>query len=324
MTTAIPTDSRLQQLENWLRSLPGLTEPSISVASADASFRRYFRIRTDAATLIAMDAPPEKEDIHPFIAISERLTAAGVRVPAIFHRHEQAGFLLLEDFGDQPYLSALDTHSADHLYGQALSELARIQQTPTTSLPRYDAPLLNAEMALFQDWYLERHLGHRLTTAQQAELQTVFEALIENALAQPQTFVHRDYHSRNLMVLEENRPGVIDYQDAVVGPITYDLVSLLRDCYIRWPRERVEHWALAFRHRHPSTAQVSEQQFLRWFDLMGVQRHLKAIGIFARLHLRDGKSGYLDDIPRTLGYLRDIAPRHPETRPLAKLLASLE
>ena len=321
----IPThDPRYQQLRQWLRGLPGFDQARLTTASADASFRRYFRATTEAGSWIIMDAPPDKEDIQPFMDVTRWLGERGVNVPRIHHSDQGLGFLLLDDFGDRAYLDALNEHTADTLYGAALAELHRIQSTPAEPLPPYDEPLLRNELALFTDWLLGEHLGQDPEPARQ-RLAPVFQALVDNALAQPQTFVHRDYHSRNLMVAG-NRPGVIDYQDAVRGPLTYDLVSLLRDCYIRWPESRVRHWALDFRNNLASAYRpetISDEQFLRWFDLMGIQRHLKAAGIFCRLNHRDGKPGYLADIPRTLGYVRDIAPRYPETRPLAALLDQL-
>jgi aminoglycoside/choline kinase family phosphotransferase len=268
-----------------------------------------------------MDAPPDKEDSHPFIAVARRLFDAGLNVPEVLDQDLGQGFLLLSDLGSTPYLGALDEHSVERLYGDALGALASIQACACNGLPAYDRALLLREMELFRAWLVGKHLGITLTETQHAILDATFDLLADNALAQPQVFVHRDYHSRNLMVTARNNPGILDFQDAVCGAVTYDLVSLLRDCYIEWPRARVEEWVLGYQelalqsgilreeHEHP-------QPFLRWFDLMGVQRHLKASGIFARLHHRDGKPGYLNDIPRTLGYIAALADRHDEIAPL--------
>ncbi len=314
-------DPRYQKLRQWLHALPGFEQARLTVASADASFRRYFRATTETGSWIIMDAPPGKEDVRTFMEVTRLLGAHGVNVPTIHHSDPGLGFLLLTDFGDRAWLDALDGQTADRLYAMALRELLKIQATPANALPDYDENLLRAELDLFTDWLLGRHLGLELDATQRRQLTDVFDALIDNALSQPQTFVHRDYHSRNLMLTADDRPGVIDYQDAVRGPITYDLVSLLRDCYIRWPEAKVRQWALAFKSNLPATAKsITDERFLRWFDLMGVQRHLKAAGIFCRLNHRDNKPGYLKDIPRTLGYVRDMAPRYPETRPLSRLL----
>jgi aminoglycoside/choline kinase family phosphotransferase len=335
---------RLEALTGWLNTVLDGGDLTITPASSDASFRRYFRVQnaqpgglsfstTKHDTLIAMDAPPELEDSRPFIAVSDLLSRAGVRVPRVLASDLEQGFLLLTDLGRQAYLDALNEQTVDALYGDALDALFTMQQMAPRDggvLPAYDSELLMREMELFREWYLQRHLEQALSPTQQSVLDTIFQQLADQALAQPTVFVHRDYHSRNLMVGEvtggEDGPGILDFQDAVVGPVTYDLVSLLRDCYIAWPRERVEAWALGFLHRAAETgiiAHESDATYLRWFDWMGVQRHLKAVGIFARLCLRDGKSGYLDDIPRTLGYVRDVTARYPELQPLHALLETL-
>ncbi len=320
-------DQRLEELKQWLATLPWLGRFDIAPASADASFRRYFRVtRADGGTLIAMDAPPEHEDCAPFIDVTQRLERADLRVPHIHARNDAAGFLLLDDLGATDYLRRLSPESADSLYGAAIDALHRLQTAETAGLPDYDEALLTAELALFTDWFLDRHLGIRLDAARQATIATVFRHLIDNALAQPRVFVHRDYHSRNLMVGDDGEPGIIDYQDAVRGPISYDLVSLLRDCYIAWPEARIEGWMRAFTDEALARGRMTAAEaarFPRWFDLMGVQRHLKAIGIFARLNHRDGKPGYLGDIPRTLDYVLRVGARHDETRPLTELLQAL-
>ncbi|MCG6965096.1 MAG: phosphotransferase [Chromatiaceae bacterium] len=316
---------RLRQLEQWLAQSCRLPRHRIEPASADASFRRYFRISlSDGSSLIAMDAPPDKEDCHPFVAVAGLMAAAGLHVPRIIAQDLAQGFLLLEDLGSQSYLAALNHDSVDALYGDAMRALRQLQQrAPTGSLPPYDRALLSREMALFPDWLLTTHLQLDCTHAEQAMLGRAFGCLIDNALAQPVVCVHRDFHSRNLMVVERDNPGVIDFQDAVAGPVTYDLVSLLRDCYIDWPERRVDAWVGAFYAAARDvglTGTVDGAGFLEWFDLMGVQRHLKAAGIFARLNHRDGKPGYLADIPRTLGYIVAVGARRPAMRALAEFV----
>jgi aminoglycoside/choline kinase family phosphotransferase len=319
----LDSDLRLESLKQWIKRQPGLNNIEIAPASADASFRRYFRITYPGGTLIAMDAPPEQENVSPFIDITHRLEKANLHAPHIHASDLEQGFLLLDDLGSQDFLRGLSRDSVDKLYGDALAALVKIQSADTKDLTLYNNKLLAVELSLFQDWYLGVHLGIELSQGQREQLGRVFSALIDNALEQPQVFVHRDYHSRNLMVTAENNPGIIDYQDAVFGPITYDLVSLLRDCYISWPTEQVKAWALHYRDQAVANelmAPTQDQQFLRWFDLMGIQRHLKAIGIFARLNHRDGKPGYLGDIPRTLNYVLKIAPGYEETERLVGLL----
>lgn len=315
---------RLKQLKLWLKDEVGLADFSIEPASSDASFRRYFRVcPTDDGkagqferSMIVMDAPPENEDTGPFIEIARLFRSFGLNVPEVKHIDAGQGFLLLSDLGSVQYLSKLDATTVDALYGDALDALLKLQvsgQTQIDALPAYDHALLMREMELFREWYLQRHLDISLTSQQHALLDETFELLAQQALAQPTVIVHRDYHSRNLMITEENNPGVLDFQDAVAGPITYDLVSLLRDCYIAWPREQVESRALSYLHKAQAKGlfdAVDDQCLLRWFDWMGVQRHLKATGIFARLNHRDGKPGYLEDIPRTLGYVRDVSGRY--------------
>ena len=315
---------RFEQLNHWLTKTLGLPPYEIAPASSDASFRRYFRVCFDGESRIVMDAPPDKEDSRPFVAIGRQLFAIGLNVPEILEEDLEQGFLLLSDLGTQQYLSALSGETVERLYGDALGALAVLQTCGpgADSLPPYDEALLRREMELFRDWFLGRHLGLSLSQNEQAVLEQVFSTLVDNALAQPQVSVHRDYHSRNLMVSAHN-PGILDFQDAVFGPVTYDLVSLLRDCYIAWPREQVEQWVLGYHDiviDHGILRGPQEERFLGWFDLMGVQRHLKATGIFARLNHRDGKPGYLDDIPRTLGYVAEVSGRYPELRPFLHLL----
>jgi aminoglycoside/choline kinase family phosphotransferase len=318
---------RLRQLEEWLASRCGLPPHELAPASADASFRRYFRVTLpDASTLIAMDAPPDKEDCRPFVAVAGRMATAGLHVPRIIEQDLDKGFLLLEDLGSRPYLAALNPDTAHQLYGDALRQLLRLQSAvPIDGLPAYDRTLLLREMALFADWLLREHLGMTLGKRERRMLDDSFDRLVDNALAQPVVCVHRDFHSRNLMVTQDNNPGVIDFQDAVAGPVTYDLVSLLRDCYVSWPGAQVDAWVDGY-YRAVSDAgvigSVDRPVFCEWFDLMGVQRHLKASGIFARLHHRDGKPGYLADIPRTLGYIVSVGQRRAALRPLSEFVAA--
>lgn len=315
---------REAELKNWLETGCGLSAFDLVPASGDASFRRYFRVRLpDGSTLIAMDAPPDKEDCAPFVDVTGRLERAGVHVPHIHAQNLEQGFLLLEDLGDRLYLGELNAETADPLYGDAIDSLLRIQHSDGRGLPPYDRDLLWREMTLFPEWLLERHLGLVLSPAERAMLEQTFERLVESALEQSCVPVHRDYHSRNLLVCEAHSPGVIDYQDAVLGPLTYDLVSLLRDCYIRWPASRVEAWLNGYVERALDgglLAAGDRARVRRWFDLMGAQRHLKAAGIFARLWHRDGKSGYLADVPRTLGYIVEAAESNPELQSLAALI----
>lgn len=310
---------RLEQLKNWLDNELNFSEYTLRPASADASFRRYFRVLHAGISYVVMDAPPEKEDSRPFVTISKMFFDLGLNVPEVIDESLEQGFLLLSDLGSAPYLDVLNEETVERLYGDALGALATLQAcTPEhASLPSYDRTLLLNEMELCREWLIGEHLGLSPDTAQTGMIDAAFELLAENALAQPCVCVHRDYHSRNLMHTGMNNPGILDFQDAVIGPVTYDLVSLLRDCYIDWPRARVEDWALGYLDLALQSGilraeQGDPQQFLRWFDLMGMQRHLKAAGIFARLKHRDGKGGYLQDIPRTLGYVVEVAARYDE------------
>jgi len=321
-------DPRLELLCRWLERGLGWHDVRLEPASADASFRRYFRVgASDHDTAIAMDAPPGKEDVAPYLRVAGMLEDVGVNAPRVLARNADDGFLLLTDLGSVTYLAALaDGTRADALYADAIEALVRIQARGgrhALSLPPYDERLLRFEMSLFPDWLLGRHLSLELSPAESASLATAFDALVANALVQPQVFVHRDYHSRNLMVCPGHNPGILDFQDAVHGALTYDLVSLLRDCYIEWPQDRVVEWTREFRREARAAgidAGADERQFMRWFDLMGVQRHLKASGIFARLWHRDGKPGYLRDVPRTLGYVEQACARHEDLAALGELV----
>ena len=324
---------RDEQIKQWLDQVLN-KEFSYKSASSDASFRHYYRVlyKNDdgvECSSILMDAPPEKEDTGPFIKVATMLAHVGVNVPLIEAKDEQLGFLLLTDLGDEQYLAHLNDDSVDKLYADALKALLLIQaKAPrsTEQLPPYDHAMLWREMELFREWYVGKHLAYSLSTEESAQLDQAFEYLAQSALAQPQVFVHRDYHSRNLMLTPQQNPGIIDFQDAVIGPVTYDLVSLLRDCYIGWSRQRTEAWALSHLHRCIKAGIIpatKDPVLLEWFDLMGVQRHLKASGIFARLFHRDDKDGYLKDIPRTLAYVEDVCQRYPDLVGLRNLLKSL-
>ena len=312
---------RLTQLKLWLDSIEEDAFSDIQPASADASFRHYFRVfnNRDKRHYIAMDAPPEKENCDAFVHVTELIRGVAVNAPEIFAQSISQGFLLLEDLGNKPYLGALNKNTADDLYSDAIDALIKMQ-TISAILPAYDKQRLQDEMDLFETWYLKRHLNVSLDKEQKKQLETVFDLLIDSAQEQPQVFVHRDYHSRNLMIIDNNNPGVIDYQDAVIGPISYDLVSLFKDCYIEWPREKVEYWLAQYLSRLNITYSINQQTLLRWFDLMGVQRHLKVLGIFARLNYRDGKAQYLDDLPLTLKYVVETCERYQELQPLKQLL----
>lgn len=328
-------DQRFEALKQWLDDTLDVKEYEVRPASEDASFRRYFRVFAAGDTYIAMDAPPDKENTEPFIRIGKRFFALGLNVPEILYQDVEKGFLLLSDLGDRIYLNELNQNefnrqTVERLYGDAMGALV-VLQTGTFSdpgfLPDYGAALLMQEMALFPEWYLGKHLGINLNDEQLQIIEKCFHVLAEMALIQPRVWVHRDYHSRNLMLTSRNNPGILDFQDAVAGPVSYDLVSLLRDCYIAWPREQVEDWVKGyFQLARESGIPMPEdkEEFLRWFDYMGVQRHLKAIGIFSRLCHRDGKNGFLNDIPRTLGYVKEVCCRYKGLKPFASLLQDLE
>lgn len=318
---------RFERLRAWasaeLRS-PGL---DITAASADASFRRYFRVRDAERSLIVMDAPPEHEDCRPFVHVARVLRAAGVNVPQILAENLAEGFLLLTDFGTRTYLDAMTEADADRLYADACAALVSIQlATRDGVLPAYDRAVLEREIRLFPEWYLGRHVGIELTAAEARGLESAFEAVISCNLAEPRVFVHRDYHSRNLMVTEPN-PGILDFQDALHGPITYDIVSLLRDAYVEWPEARVIDWLIRYWQQARAAGLPVRSDFgdfYRDFEWMGVQRQLKVLGIFARLCHRDGKDRYLADLPRVSGYVRRACSRYRELAPVSRLLDRIE
>jgi len=310
----LSNDTRANAILDWLNNTLNLKIIQFEIASSDASFRRYFRVIHSQGQHIVMDAPPEKENIEPFIRIATLLKAANLNVPIIHQQDLIQGFLLLDDFGSCCFLDQLTTNNATELYHSAFKSLELIQSNPTLNtshLPCYDDALLNRELTIFYDWFLEQYLGLSIPLAIKQNLN---QTLITSALEQPQVFVHRDFHSRNLMFLADNSPGIIDFQDAVIGPITYDLVSLLRDCYISWPDKKISLWLAQYYQQITQLGLIETdlRTMTRWFDLMGLQRHLKAIGIFSRLHLRDNKPTYLADIPRTLNYVSQVCNNYPE------------
>ena len=323
-------DVRLDDLASWLAALPtqlGLRIGTLRAASADASFRRYFRLDAAAGTLIAMDAPPAQEDSRPYVKVAALLRAAGLNAPRILAQDLAQGFLLLTDLGTQTFLHVLDEDNADALYGAAIDALITWQRASRPDvLPPYDTALLTRELALFPDWYVGRHLQHTLTPAQRQTLERSNALLIETALAQPRVYVHRDYMPRNLMVSSPN-PGILDFQDAVYGPVTYDVVSLMRDAFISWEEARVLDWAVRYWERARKAALpvgADFGEFYKAFEWMGLQRHLKVLGIFARINYRDGKPQYLADTPRFIRYVRSVTQRYGELKPLALLVDQLD
>jgi aminoglycoside/choline kinase family phosphotransferase len=320
------TDPRLDELRAWLAARLGVAYTLVP-ASADASFRRYFRVAVEGRTWIAMDAPPPREDCRPFVRVAELLRAAGVHAPQVLAQDLERGFLLLTDLGETTYLAALNPDTADRLFGDAIDALLKWQLASREgTLPPYDEAALRRECDLFPEWYIGRHLALTLAPDQQQALSEVVALVIARALAQPAVYVHRDYMPRNLMVTDPN-PGVIDFQDAMHGPITYDVVSLMRDAFVSWDEERVIDWSARYWEKAKQRGLPVRQDFGEFygdFEWMGLQRHLKVLGIFARIHYRDGKSGYLDDTPRFLRYARAVAERYRELAPLARLLDQLE
>ncbi len=321
------SDSRLALLTRWLREDLGFDPAHIEPASADASFRRYFRVTRAGESFVVMDAPPGKEDLGPYLKVTNLLAGIDLNVPWVLARDVTQGLLLLTDLGTRLYLPELTTSAvAERLYRDAFAALARMQSAgrdSASALAPYDGVLLSREMQLLVDWFLARHLQQPAGAADRELLEELFAFLVRTATAQPATFVHRDFHSRNLLVTPEANPGIIDFQDAVRGPVTYDLVSLLKDCYVAWPAQQVSAWALEYRHTLLSSGFAlggNEREFLRWFDLMGLQRHIKVLGIFCRLYYRDGKSQYLHDLPRVLDYVRATAAAYPETARFARFL----
>jgi len=338
MSTTSPSpasDARLDQLTTWLSTLGLVQVETRRPASADASFRRYFRLDVVPAlraklgeTLIAMDAPPERENVPAFIHVQGLLLAAGVSVPAIVAEDVPNGFLLLSDLGTTTYLQRLTVDNAPFMYSDAVDALIQFQlASEPGKLPEYDRAFVERELKLFPEWFIGKHLGITMTDAQQAQLDGVFEAIIANVLAQQQVFMHRDFHSRNLMFLEQHNPGVLDFQDAVFGPVTYDLASLLRDAYIQWDEEIVLDWVVRYWQRAKQVGlpvNPDIDAFYRDFEFMALQRHLKILGIFCRLNYRDGKANYLGDLPTVSDYVRKTCNRYTVLKPLVRLLDAFE
>jgi len=326
-SSAAGRDERLEALRAWLAGPLAGADFSLAPASADASFRRYFRVASAAGTQIAMDAPPEREDCRPFVKVAQLMRDAGVHVPEVRAADIGRGFLLLSDLGDTTYLKALDDANADALFGDAIDALLAWQQASRPGvLPPYDRELLQREMDLFPEWYVSRHLGVTLSAAQRESLAAITGLLADSALAQPAVYVHRDYMPRNLMLSAPN-PGVLDFQDAVYGPISYDVASLFRDAFISWPEERALDWVVRYWERAKRAGLPVDSDFgafYRAFEWMGLQRHLKVLGIFARIRYRDGKPAYLEDAPRFLAYVRAVCARYAVLAPLARLLDELE
>ena len=312
----------MDKIKTWLDGTE-YKEYSIEIASADASFRKYYRLRGKGEnTFLLMDASLEKESLHPFLDVTQRLHKVGVLAPQIYKQDLQEGYLILEDFGDTNLLSQLTQESFEALYIQAIEQIVLMQKADAKGLPLYDKDFLHFEMDLMGEWYLQKLLRCSLDESQQKLLEGTLDTISKVVLSQPQeVFVHRDFHSRNIMLTSQGSLGIIDYQDAMCGALTYDLVSLLKDCYISYEREKIEKLALAFRDK--KALDVANEVFLKWFDFMGLQRHIKVLGIFSRLWLRDGKEGYLGDIPLTLSYVLETASRYKETEDFAKMLKDL-
>lgn len=315
-----------EQLQHWVETM--LEQPTqVTPLTGDASLRRYYRASLPDQSYIVMDASAANDETHAFVAIARSFKQAALEVPIVHYADLDRGYVLLSDLGDTLYSHVLTERTADPLYQnaiQALHKLQSCQQIKGYALPPYDRQRLMMEMGLFDEWFWQRHLANPLSNDEQEILDQSYEFLVQEALAQPKVCVHRDYHSRNLMLLSDNTVGILDFQDAVLGPVTYDLVSLLRDCYIEWPEPKVHEWALLYYRQLQDEgllAGVSEAQFLRWFDWMGLQRHLKCLGIFARLNLRDQKPGYLQYLPRVLKYARQVTQAYPELAPLDELLS---
>jgi aminoglycoside/choline kinase family phosphotransferase len=308
----------MNDIQAWIETTP-YKDYKLTVASADASFRSYYRLTSANDSFIVMDSSLEKETLAPFLDITKRLLNAGVKAPHILEQNLEFGYLILEDFSDTHLLKVLNEDNFKELYKKAIDEILKMQNAETSSLPLYDKEFLHFEMNLMQEWYLQKKLRLTLSQTQQNMLQKSLNAVSEIVLSQPQNvFVHRDYHSRNILLTPENELGIIDYQDAMNGAVTYDLVSLLKDCYIAFDRASVEELALYFRDKKGLNA--ADEEFLKWFDFMGLQRHIKVLGIFSRLHLRDSKDSYLKDIPLTLRYTIETAERYDETKALAEFL----
>lgn len=311
----------MDRLKQWLDTTP-FKDFDIAVASADASFRKYYRLTKENKTYIAMDSSLEKDSLEPFLYVTRKLHDAAVNAPEIYEKNLELGYLVIEDFGSIQYFNLLDSSNFKTLYSNAIDTIVSMQKTDPSQLPLYDKAFLHFEMNLMKEWYLQGLLKQTLTFAQEEILQKSLEHISSVVLTQPQNiFVHRDFHSRNIMQKTNGSIGVIDYQDAMNGALTYDLVSLLKDCYIEFPREEIIALALEFKNK--CGVVTDDAEFIKWFDFMGLQRHIKVLGVFSRLFLRDAKEGYLKDIPLTLKYTLEAASLYEETKPLAALLKEL-
>lgn len=315
---------RTEILHTWLQQRYPDTPWTLSPLAGDASFRRYFRLQINDQTLVVMDAPPEKENVMPWVLLSAALNQQGVHAPAVIACNPSQGFLLLEDFGNQCLLDALDEHTAKIWYPLAMQDITRLQHGTYTDihLPSFDEAWMLGELHLMRDWFLTKHLGLTLTADQNHLIEQSFHWITQQLQQQPQVFIHRDYHSRNLMIIPEPTPhlGVIDFQDAMIGPYTYDLVSLLKDCYIQWPTEQVLTWVRTFYEQAHITE--SFETFYHGFTLCGLQRHLKVLGVFCRLHWRDHKSQYLNDLPQTFNYVMNVLKHEKALQPLYDLMCN--
>lgn len=312
-------DARLAFAQRALNARP----LHIEVASADASFRSYWRVEDGASSWIVMDAPPAQEDVRPWLDIGARLRGAGLHAPEVFAADPERGFVLMEDLGTRTYLPELNESSVDALYGDAFDALLRMQRDVSADeLPVFDATRTIPEMELLPEWFLQRHLGHAPDCDEWDVIEAALSLIARAGDEQPRCFMHRDYHSRNLLIAERNNPAIIDFQGAMLGPIAYDLASLLRDCYIAWPIERVDAWVERYRQRLAAEGLVDADgaHFRRWFDLIGLQRHIKVLGLFCRLNYRDGKAGYLADLPRVLDYVLGVARLYPDLLAFATLI----
>ena len=313
----------MDKIKEWLNVTP-YKEYEIEIASADASFRKYYRLTNkDKNTVLLMDSSLEKNSLAPFIDVTSRLLSVGVKAPHILEKNLDDGFLIIEDFGDTHYLNILNATNFKQLYSNAIDEIIKMQKADTKDLPLYDKAFLHFEMDLMREWYLEKKLSVKLSQNQEKLLEDSLDKISDIVLSQPQdVFVHRDYHSRNILLTPQKDIGIIDYQDAMNGAITYDLVSLLKDCYIEFGSEDIEELVLEFRDK--LGLDTPDKEFIKWFDFMGLQRHIKVLGIFSRLHLRDKKDGYLKDIPLTLKYVLQTAKKYDETKELALFLQEVQ
>jgi len=311
----------MHSIQQWLETV-GWGEWNLTVASADASFRSYYRLSKNNESYVLMDSSLLLDSLPPFVQMNEKLSSVNVRVPRIIVKNMEFGYLILEDFGSTHYLDILNQENMQELYKKAINEIVKMQQANTKDLPLYDKDFLLFEMDLMQEWYLEKYLHTTLTEKEKRIIESALTYIADSVLEQPQgVFVHRDYHSRNIMLTPKGDIGIIDFQDARVGAITYDLVSLLKDCYIEWDKHEVEQLALYY--RDAVGLDVDDITFLKWFDFMGLQRHIKILGIFARLAIRDGKEGYIKDIPLTLKYVLDVASKYPQLSDFVSLLKSV-